>query len=92
MRKRSEKVDTVMASKYRSTGIYVTAFASALGAYIVAGFIDPPESGGEWTSFILWGIGVAIVAAAILGSLITFRGRLSLKRTKQRHTGNGGQG
>lgn len=92
MRKISEKVDTVMASKYGLAGVYATAFASALGAYIVAGFIGPPKSGGEWASFILWGIGVAIVATAILGSLITFRGKLSLKRTKQRRTENGERG
>ena len=78
------KIDTRTAVTYAAT------FASAFLAFLVIGLLVnvPPDSGGEWVSFIMWGVLISAIAAAAIGSLFVFRGRLASQRSGERRVEN----
>ncbi len=76
-----------MSTRMKILSIYIVTFMSALVAFFLAGLNSntAPATSGEWISFIVTSVGVAAVGAISIGSLVVFRGRLSLKRSQQNH-------
>lgn len=68
----------------RSIGIYaVTALASVV-VYVIFAFArgTGPETQHEWVVFFLTGSAIAVVASAIIGSLVAVRGRRNSQTTE----------
>ncbi len=76
-----------MSKKTKIVGVYTMVFMSALVAFFLVGLNSSaaPASNGDWISFIVMSVVVAAVGAIGIGSLVVFRGRLSLKRSQQNH-------
>lgn len=75
-----------MREKNYTAIAYVVTFMVALLTFVIFGLLQEsrPATGGEWLSFIAWGFLISVVASAIIGTLVAFRGRLGMKRSQNR--------
>ncbi len=76
-----------MSTRMKIVSVYTLVFIAALVAFFIAGMNSSaaPGSNGDWISFIAVSIVVAALGAIGIGSLVVFRGRLSLKRSQLNH-------
>lgn len=75
----------MVLKRTKANSIYVATFISALVAFSVNGLNDnsAPASSLDWMFFIVTSIFFAAVGTVVIGSLVVFRGQLSLKRGQQ---------
>lgn len=67
-----------------SIAIYATAALAAIVAYVITAFSrgTMPTNGHEWITFSVMGLATAVLASAIIGSLVVIASRKTNQATE----------
>lgn len=68
----------------RSIAIYATVALAAIVAYVITALSRGtiPRDGHEWITFSVMGLVIAVLASAIIGSLLVIKGRRTYQATE----------